>query len=155
MIQSFVLGSLPATQFPYLQCNLVQLESLCAEAQTITELLEQVKKGAAALNVFQNMLDNEQIVRSNMQSIKTTASARYAPLLTDGFDLSAVPIDMFVEMVSFVPIPYLETLAGHVETLRYAAKLARGRPLPAQWGTYYTSLVKVNAVWVQRFSDRQ
>jgi hypothetical protein len=155
MIEGFVLDGLPATQFPYLQCNISQLERLCTEAQTITEQLEQAKKGVAALSVFHSRLHNEQIVRSNVQSVKTTASARYALLLTDGFDLSAVPIGLFVELVSFVPIPYLKTLAGHGETLRHAAELARGRPLHAQWGTYYTFLMKVNTGWAQRFSDGQ
>jgi len=56
-------------------------------------------------------------------------------------------------LVSFVPIPHLKTLAGHGETLRHAAELARGRPLHAQWGTYYTFLMKVNTEWAQRFFD--
>jgi hypothetical protein len=155
MIEGFVLGGLPATRFPYLQCNHSQLERLCTEAKAISEQLEQAKKGVTALGVFHNRLRNEQIVRSNAQSIKTTASARYAPLLADGFDLSAVPIGLFVELVSYVPIPYLKTLAGDGETLRYAAELAKGRPLHAQWGTYYTFLMKVNIEWAQRFSDGQ
>ena len=155
MIEGFILDGLPATQFPYLQCNISQLERLCTEAQAVSEQLEQAKKGVAALSVFRSRLHNEQIVRSNVRSIKTTASARYAPLLTDGFDLSAVPIGLFVELVSFVPIPYLKTLAGHGETLRHAAEVARGRPLHAQWGTYYTFLMKVNTGWAQRFSDGQ
>jgi hypothetical protein len=90
-----------------------------------------------------------------VQSVKTTASARYAPHLTDGFNLSAVPIAFFVELVSFVPIPHLKTLSGHSETLRYVAELARGRSLHPQWGTYYTYLMKVNVEWAQRFSDGQ
>ncbi|KAF1984816.1 hypothetical protein K402DRAFT_136958 [Aulographum hederae CBS 113979] len=153
MIQGFLLDGLPATQFPYLQCNVSRLDSLCAEAKAISDQLEQAKKGVAALSIFHSRLHKEQMVRSNVQSIKTTASARYAPLQPDAFDLSAIPVSLFVELVSFVPIPYLKTLAGHGETLRYAADLARGRPLHAQWGTYYTFLMKVNPEWAQRFSD--
>jgi hypothetical protein len=155
MIEGFVLDGLPATRFPYLQCNISQLEQLCTEVQAILEQLEQAKKGVTALNVFHHKLHNAQIVRSNVQSIRTTASARYAPLQTDGFDLSAVSIGLFIELVTFVPIPYLKTLAGHGETLRHAAELAKGRPLHAQWGTYYTFLMKVNAGWAQKFSDGQ
>jgi hypothetical protein len=153
MVESFILDGLPATQFPYLKCSISQLEHLCTEARDVLERLERAKKGVVALSIFHNRLHNEQIIRSNVQSIKTTASARYAPLLTDGFDLSAVPIGLFVELVSFVPIPYLKTLAGHDETIRYAAELAKGRPLHAQWGTYYTFLMKINTEWAQRFSD--
>jgi hypothetical protein len=155
MIEGFVLDGLRATQFPYLQYNNSQLEYLCTEVQTIAEHLEQAKRGVAALNVFQSRLQNEQIVRSNVQSIKTTASVRYAPLLNEGFDLSAAPIGLFVQMVSFIPIPYLKILAGNGETHRHAAELARGRRLHAQWGTYYTSLMKVNPEWAQRFFDGQ
>jgi hypothetical protein len=155
MIEGFAIDGLPATQFPYLQCNISQLERLCTEAQVISEQLEQAKKGVTALSVFHSRLHTRQIVRSNLQSIKTTASARYAPLLTDDFTLSAVPISLFVELVSFVPIPHLKTLAGQGETLRHAAELAKGRPLHAQWGTYYTFLMKVDTGWAQKFFDGQ
>ena len=56
--------------------------------------------------------------------VGSTSGTQYLalrPLLADGFDLSAVPIDLFVNLVSLVPIPYLKTLASHGETLLHVA----------------------------------
>lgn len=71
--------NVPATQFPFIECGLDQLDKLSTYTAALSELLDQAKRGVTTLNLLQTRIQNNQVVRCTPQSVKVTAAARYAP----------------------------------------------------------------------------
>ena len=151
MADEFYLHNSPALGFPFIELGLERLDRLAQNAQQIVALLEHAKRGAASLSVFQSRLHHKQAVRATAQNVKATAAARYAPQRGGGFDLSAIMINVFVDLVTYLPLAELKTLSNHADALRIATELLRNSDLNPRWGTYYTFLIASNKAWANSF----
>jgi hypothetical protein len=131
---------------------LTRLDTLSQNAHHILELIDYAKKGAAALIVLQTRLHNRQAVRCTTQNVKATAAARYGPP-RDGFALNIVPIEVFVNLVTYLPLADLKTIAKYPDALDKATGILEKRGLDSKWGTYYTYLMTNNQLWAKHYFD--
>ncbi|KAH8689417.1 hypothetical protein BGW36DRAFT_365186 [Talaromyces proteolyticus] len=150
MADHLFFRNVPAIQFPFIECDLHQLNKLSLYVDTLSELLDQAKRGVASLNLLQARVHNNQVVRCTPQSVKVTAAARYAPS-PGGLDLGNIAINSFVGLVTFLPLPDIKTLANNTAALRKSDLLFERKEVNARWGTYYTHLTACNSEWAQRF----
>lgn len=150
MADEFYYRNTPAVRFPYVECDLEQLQGLTRNAQNILSLLEYTKKSVAALALFQTRLYQNRVVRCTKQSVKVTASARYAPE-DSSVDLRSIPVNVFVDLVTYLPLLEVKALVNNADALRRVTHLFCLRPLNHLWGTYYTYLTSCNKEWATLF----
>lgn len=149
MADHFFFHNVPAIEFPFIECDLDQLNKLSVYVDALSARLDQAKRGVASLNLLQARFHNNRVVRCTPQSVKVTAAARYAPS-SDGLDLSSITINAFVGLVTFLPLPDIKTLAGNADALRKCDLFFERIGVNARWGTYYTHLTACNPDWAQR-----
>ena len=68
-------------------------------------------------------------------------------------NLNSVTIDVFVDLVAYLPLLDLKVLASNPATFRKASQLLSGRGLNPRWGMYYTYLTAINETCAKRFVD--
>lgn len=152
-MEQLIFRNFPAIRFPFVDCNLNQLNQLSRDIETLSRLLDQAKRAVSCLNLLLSRVHNNQVVRCTSQSVKVTAAARYAPSTGDGIDLNGISISSFVGLVTFLPLPDIKILANNPDALRKADGFFEGAKLNARWGVYYTHLTACNPEWAQRFLD--
>ncbi|KAJ9612960.1 hypothetical protein H2200_002901 [Cladophialophora chaetospira] len=148
----FYYRNTPAVRFPYVECDLEQLQTLTRNAQDILSVLEHTKKTVAALTLLQSRLSEQRAVRCTTQSVRATAAARYASVERH-FDLSSIPVNVFVDLVTYLPLLDVKTLATSADALGKITQLFSSRSLSPRWGTYYTCLTSCNQEWAKLFFD--
>lgn len=112
MADEFYYRNTPAVQFPYVQCDLEQLQRLSRNAQGIPSLLKYNQKSVAALGVFQTRRAQNRTGEMYSASVKTTAAARYASV-DHTFDLRNILINVFFDLVTYLPLLDIKTLASN------------------------------------------
>lgn len=150
MADQFYYHNIPAVRFPYVECDIEQLRRLSGNAQDILSILEYTKRSVIAIGQFQARVDQNRVVRCTKNSVMTTAAARYG-LVDPALDLRSVPINVFVDLVVFLPLIDIRTLANNADALRKVTQLFSSRALNPRWGTYHTYLTECNAIWAKRF----
>lgn len=150
MADHFFFHNVPAIQFPFIECDLDQLNKLSLYADALSARLDEAKRGVASLNTLQDRFHNNRVVRCTPQSVKVTAAARYAPS-PNGLDLSSITVNAFVGLVTFLPLPDIKTLAGNPAALHKCDFFFETKGPNARWGAYYTHLTACNPDWAQRF----
>jgi hypothetical protein len=151
-MEQLFFRNVPAIHFPFVDCNLDQLNQLSRDTDTLSKLLDQAKRAVSCLNLLLSRVHDNQFVRCTPQSVKVTAAARYAPS-TAPLDLSSISINSFVGLVTFLPLPDIKTMAHNPDALRRADGFFERGKVNARWGVYYTHLTACNPEWAQCFLD--
>ena len=153
-MEQLIFRNVPAIHFPFVDCNLNQLNQLLRDTETLSRIFDQAKQAVSCLNLLFSRIHNNQVVRCTPQSVKVTAAARYTPSPPGGgLDLSGISIKSFVGLVTFLPLLDIKVLANYRDALRRAGDFFGGQMPNARWGVYYTHRTACNPEWAQRFLD--
>lgn len=154
MNEELYLSGIPAKEYPFIDCDIEQLDRISSNTRDILQRVEHARKAVVTLSVLNARLSNGQVVRCTTQSVKTTAAARYDSNDTS-MNLSGLPVILFVDLVTYLPLPDIKALAKNDDALRKAVQMCAHRQLDPRWSVYYTYLTSVNELWAKQFLEGQ